>query len=116
MTWIAEQPVTWVLASGARREGRIAIGMPVAIADNEATCEYALDGLEYVAGPMRGAHKMQALCIALRFIGWKLHDFLAAGGRVLNEDGEDVSLKDVYGPLLAPLAPLDPDPEALDER
>jgi hypothetical protein len=101
MIWIAEQRVTWVLASGERREGRIAIGMPVAIADNEATCAYALDGLEYVAGPMRGADTMQALCIALRFIGWKLHDFLATGGRVL-DDGEDAGLEAAFGPLLAP--------------
>jgi hypothetical protein len=100
MTWIAELQVTWVLASGERRNGRIAIGMPVVVADNEASCAYALDGLEYVAGPMRGAHTMQALCMALRFVGLKLHTFLARGGRVLGDDGDDAGLEDVFGPLL----------------
>lgn len=52
---------------------------------------------------MRGADTMQALCIALRFIGWKLHAFLAAGGRVLDDDGEDAGVEAVFGPLLAPL-------------
>ena len=45
---------------------------------------------------------MQALCLALSFIGWKLHAFVAAGGRVLhdNEDGEEIALESVFGPLL----------------
>jgi hypothetical protein len=101
MTWIAEQRVTWALASGERRPGRIAIGMPIAISEVEASCWYALDGLEYVAGPMLGSDTMQALCMALRFVGWKLHAFLARGGRVLDDDGEDVGIEAVFGPLLA---------------
>jgi hypothetical protein len=100
MTWIAEQHVTWVLANGERRQGRIAIGMPAA-GEREASCAYALDGLEYVAGPMLGADTMQALCMALRFLGLRLRAFLASGGRVLDDDGEDVGLEDVFGPLLA---------------
>ncbi|HWO21606.1 MAG TPA: hypothetical protein VNO30_22710 [Kofleriaceae bacterium] len=101
MTWIAEQRVTWVLASGERRPGRIAIGMPIVVSDNEASCAYALDGLEYVAGPMLGAHTMQALCLALRFAGMRLHAFLVSGGHILNSDGEETGLEDVFGPLLA---------------
>lgn len=108
MTWIAEMQVTWIPASGERRPGRIAIGMPVAVSDDEASCLYALDGLEYVAGPMRGAHRMQALCQALCFIGWKLHDFVSRGGRVLNDDGEDVALDAVFGPLLTELVVAEP--------
>ncbi len=108
MTWIAELQVTWVLASGERRDGRIAIGMPVVVSDVEASCAYALDGLEYVAGPMRGSHTMQALCMALRFVGWKLHAFIAGGGRVLHNDGDDVALEDVFGPLLTELVAAEP--------
>jgi hypothetical protein len=100
MTWIAELQVIWVLASSERRPGRIAIGMPVVVSDIEASCAYALDGLEYVAGPVHGAHTMQALCTALSFVGWKLHAFLAGGGRVLHDTGDDVALEDVFGPLL----------------
>jgi hypothetical protein len=42
----------------------------------------------------------RALCIALGFIGWKLHAFLAAGGQVLNEDGEEAGVESIFGPLL----------------
>ena len=108
MTWIAELPVTWVLASGERRTGRIAIGMPLVVSDGEASCLYALDGLEYVAGPVLGAHTMQALCAALRLVGWKLHDFVARGGRVLHDTGDDVGLDDVFGPLLTELVVAKP--------
>ncbi len=100
MTWIAEQRVTWEFPSGERREGRIAIGAPVE-EYNEAVCAYALDGLEHVAGPIRGTDTMQALCLALRFVGVKLHAFLTAGGRVLDDAGEDAGIEATFGPLLA---------------
>jgi hypothetical protein len=100
--WIAEEHVIWAFPDGQRRKGRIAIGEPELAPGGETACAYALDGLEYVAGPLRGAGAMQALCSALRFVGWKLHAFLAAGGRVLHddEDGEEVSLESIFGPLL----------------
>jgi len=44
---------------------------------------------------------MQALCRVLRFLGLRLRAFLASGGRVLDDDGEDVGFEDVFGPLLA---------------
>ena len=101
MTWIAEQRVIWAFPSGERRDGRIAIGTPVARPEqNDALCAYALEGLEYVAGPMFGASAMQALCMALRFVGLKLRRFQAAGGIVLNEYGEEAGIEDVFGPLL----------------
>lgn len=98
-TWIAEQRVTWAFASGERRPGRIAIGMPVE-GESEAACPYALDGLEYVAGPILGGDTLQALCMALRFVGLRLHEFMAGGGRVLDDDGEDFGIEAVFGPLL----------------
>ena len=100
--WIAEEHVIWAFPDGQRRKGRIAIGEPELAPGGETVCAYALDGLEYVAGPIRGAGAMQALCIALSFIGWKLHTFSAHGGRVLHddEDLEEVDLESVFGPLL----------------
>lgn len=98
--WIAEQRVTWAFASGERRPGRIAIGMPMVVSDVEASCWYSLDGLEYVAGPVLGSDPLQALCMALRFVGLKLHTFMARGGRVLGDDGDDVGIEAVFGPLL----------------
>ena len=101
MKWIAEEHVIWAFPDGQRRKGRIAVGEPQPAPGGETDCHYALDGLEYVVGPLKGGGPMQALCIALRFIGWKLHDFLARGGRVLNDDGEDVGMEAIFGPLLA---------------
>jgi len=98
--WIAEEHVIWAFPDGQRRKGRIAIGEPELAPGGETDCAYALDGLEYVAGPLKGGGAMQALCIALSFIGWKLHAFLAAGGQVLNEDGEEAGVESIFGPLL----------------
>jgi hypothetical protein len=99
--WIAEEHVIWAFPDGTRKEGRIAIGEPELAPGGETNCAYALDGLEYVAGPIKGGGALQALCIALRFVGWKLYAFQAAGGRVLDEEGEEAGIESILGPLLS---------------
>ena len=67
-----------------------------------AGCEISLLG--YETGPrMRiyGENELQALLLALRFIGYRLHAFREAGGRVLFPDTEDdVPIDSLFGPLL----------------
>ena len=108
MTWLVEHPVTWVLPSGEQRSGRIAVGVPELVpgGGGDATCAFALDGLETGRGPLRGHGALQALLLALQFIGLMLHDYLARGYRVLDPDQTydpdlaTAGLISVFGPLI----------------
>ena len=103
MTWIAEMAVVFVDEHGKRTPGRIAIGMPQP-GDRDWRCAAALDGWFTSVGPILGGSPMQALVLALRFLGAMLHEWLAGGGRVLTEDGTDARVDVVFGPLLRPAA------------
>lgn len=103
-TWIAEQQVVWVFPDGERRPGRIAFGQPLVVpgGDGEARCAYALDGLEEIGDPLSGDGTLEALILAVRFVGWRLHVFSARGGHVTREgDFYPARFKDLFGPLLA---------------
>jgi len=103
-TWLAEQPVIWVFPDGERRPGRIAVGMLEMISDQQARCTIALDGFE----PPRsivGEGALQALLLALQLGGYRLHDFISRGGRVLSPAGDDVGLAAIFGPLFTTAAP-----------
>jgi len=112
-TWIAEEPVVFVHPDGERVAGRIAIGMPVWIDANGASCAISLDGFETFRGPIHGGSPLQALLLAARLLGMRLHDFRSRGGRVLypgggadeDEDAE-VPLEAIFGPYLAPPGPV----------
>lgn len=115
MTWIAEHEVIWLLPSGERRPGRIAIGIPEAIAATEeegehAWCAYALDGLPSPAGGRAGgADTLQALWHALQMIGFRLYWLFSDGGRVLYPPDEDRATEDPQGDtagLISMLGPL----------
>lgn len=103
MTWIAEMPVVFVTASGQRVSGRIAIGLPER-GDDDVRCPVALDGMLPRVGPIIGGSAMQALALAMSFLGAMLNDWLASGGRVLNEDGTDARVDVIFGSLLRPVA------------
>lgn len=116
VTWIAEHKVTWILPSGERRPGRIAIGVPEAIAATEeaaehAWCAYVLDGLPSAMGQARragGADTLQALWHAMQMIGLHLYLSFADGVRVLYPE-EDEQTEDPLGDtahLLGLLGPL----------
>lgn len=105
-TWIAEERVVFVLPSGERREGRIAIGMPE-LRETDAQCHIALDGLEKTYR-IYGVTPLHALMLAIQFAGYRLHDFVDRGGKVLfDDDGEPITheaalarLQGYFGPLL----------------
>lgn len=100
-TWIAEEKVVFLHSDGRRNAGRIAVASPVQIDAGEAHCGVALDGFHAVPGPIIGASTLQALLLAVRFLGMRLHDFVATGGRVLHpDDDSDVPLDALFGALL----------------
>ena len=52
-------------------------------------------------GDRHGASTLQALVLAVRFLGRRLNDFLSTGGRVLDPHGDsDVPLESLFGKLL----------------
>jgi uncharacterized protein YndB with AHSA1/START domain len=98
--WIAERDVVFVAPDGTRTRGRIAVGRPRQISEGEARCPIALDGLERLR-PISGNDSLQALLLAIRFLGMRLHDHLARGHRVVEpDDDEDVGLDNYFGALL----------------
>ncbi len=99
-TWIAEERVVFVLPDGRRSVGRIAVGLPTVGPDN-ASCLISLDGLEPCPS-IGGVSTLQALLLATRFLGMRLHDFRSCGGRVLDpETDEELDVRALFGPLLA---------------
>jgi hypothetical protein len=102
--WIAEDRVIFLHPNGVRVPGRIAVGAPVLITEGvEADCMIALDGFEVYGLPFKGTSTLQALLMAVQFIGWRLHNFISNGGRVLDpNDGSDFGLEAYFGPLLRP--------------
>jgi hypothetical protein len=100
-TWIAEEQVIFVHPDGQRNVGRIALGLPVEVDATEATCPVALDGFHRIHGPIHGGSTLQALLLAMQFLGMRLHDFVSKGGRVLYPDDDaDVPLHALFGALL----------------
>ena len=115
-TWIAEERVVFVQPDGTRVAGRIAVGLPTQAPEN-AWCPVVLDGMER-STRIGGETTLQALLLAVSFLGMRLHDFLSRGGRVLYpakgageaETGDlDFALDALFGPLLREpeLRPLD---------
>jgi hypothetical protein len=103
-TWIAEQRVIWVFPDGERRPGRIAVGEPWVVpgGNGEARCACLLEGLEDTGDPLAGDGTFEALIIAVRFLGWRLHVFASHGGYVTRQDDfYPTRFKDLFGPLLA---------------
>jgi hypothetical protein len=89
---IAEYHVIWVLPSGERQPGRIAIcapePSPYPDVENDTTwaCWWFLEGLWHRSQPALGDGSLQPLIAALEMIGHELHAFIARGGRVLMPD------------------------------
>jgi len=115
-TWIAEERVVFLHANGHRSAGRIAIVAPMQ-RDQDCACAVALDGLQR-PGTIFGDTTLQALLLAAQFLGFRLHDFISRGGRVLlSPDDETTDHEDVDAPLSASFGPLlrHPEPPSSDD-
>jgi hypothetical protein len=100
-TWIAEEQVIWLYTDGSRVPGRIAVGLPMQITDDEAHCMVALDGLDHLSFPMLGSSPLQVLLLAVRHLGMRIQDFMSKGGRVLDPvDDANFGIEHLFGPLL----------------
>jgi hypothetical protein len=81
--------VIWVLPSGERRHGRIAICAPEPDphpdVEEDATWAFwwFLEGLWSKPRPALGSGSLQPLILALKMIGYELHALIASGGQVL---------------------------------
>ena len=109
--WIAELPVVFVKVGGSRIVGRIAIGTPYRAPGGEARCPVAIDGLYSRLNDIAGDGNLQALLLAIRFVGNLLTDFCEKGGKlfhpsaVSDEDesldpGYEIELSSFFGPLV----------------
>jgi hypothetical protein len=59
-------------------------------------CEWDRGGIT-PASTLRAGDSLQVLIIALQYLAWELHAFVARGGRVVDRDGDDVDLPSVSG-------------------
>ena len=100
--WIADETFVFLHPGGHRTAGRVAIGMPRVMPEGEARCAVHIDGIDYGGGDgIAGETTLQALCLAMRFAGYQLHDFVQRGGVVRDESDEyEVNLDHWFGPLL----------------
>jgi hypothetical protein len=97
---IAEEPVIWVMPDGERRPGRIAIGAPSKMGDGEVRCEFLLDGLE-PTDSVSGGSTFEALILAVRLLGNRLHVFASRGGSVEHAGFHyDSWFRDLFGSLV----------------
>ncbi len=101
--WIAEENVVFVHASGARVTGRIAVAAPV-VRELDCACDVVLEGLER-SQTIFGASTLQALLLAVGYLGMRLHDHRSRGLKVEHVDaagehsGADM-IATLFGPLL----------------
>jgi hypothetical protein len=110
--WIAEFRVVIVHPDGRRIPGHIAVGQPYTLAGGdpassyESHCPIEIDGLYSRLHPIIGGGTLQALLLAVQFLGTLLHSFVESGGRVLDaEDGSEVTLAAMFGPMLRKMEP-----------
>ena len=91
----------FVLPDGRRATGRILVGKPRAGPRN-AECVVALEGLRGALGgrpTIHGEDTLQALTLGIQFLATLLRQFIAAGGRVLDREGNDAALEATFGAL-----------------
>ena len=105
--------MVFVLASGERIVGRIAVAAPVE-SELGCACDVVLEGLER-GTTIYGATTLQALLLGVRFLGMRLHDHRSRGLRVelvddaaddVADDGaraDDTGDGDVVATLFGPL-------------
>jgi hypothetical protein len=104
---IAELRLLGVRSDGSRVSITVAVGQPYRGAHHWG-CPVALTGLHDRLSDIAGDDALQALCLAVRFAGLRLADFVAKGGRLYSEnggpeaDGTELPLDAYFGPLIEP--------------
>jgi hypothetical protein len=105
--WIAEERVVFVDAHGTRTEGRIAVGTPYRAEGGEMRCPISLEGFDPPGQDIAGESSLQALLLAIRFAGRRIHSFREGGGRIVyptDVDGTDIdvdfAIESYFGPLI----------------
>jgi hypothetical protein len=104
---MAEEEVVFVHPDGRRVAGRIAIGAPFN-AGRECAIEVSLQGIEpRLSTKIYGETTLQALMLGIRFMGYRLHDFLEKGGRIVYGDDQAFPIDAYFAGLLTdpPRAP-----------
>lgn len=77
------------------------MGLPVQVDSMEARCAAALDGFDPRPIAISGSSTLQALLLAVQFLGMRLHDCVSKGARVLDpDDDSDIPPGALFGPLL----------------
>lgn len=100
MSWMADEEVVFVHADGRRVAGRIALGAPIA-SGREVSVEVSLQGIEpRLSTKIYGETTLQALMLGIRFMGYRLHDFLQKGGRVVYGDNQPFPIDSYFAGLL----------------
>jgi hypothetical protein len=100
---IAEASVIWVMPSGERRPGRIAICAPepdpCPEVDDRTTwaCWWYLEGMWHRPCRTLGDGSLQPLMLALEMIGYELHAFMSRGGKALTPGEEEAGFSGVLG-------------------
>jgi hypothetical protein len=96
------------MPDGSRRPGRIAIGQPVKRPTGEFGCAVLADAMSTRVFTIFGVDGMQALMLALTFMGWELERFVSSGGRALYapSDKEEDEQGDVEFDLALLMGPL----------
>jgi hypothetical protein len=115
---IAEAHVIWVLPSGERRPGRIAICAPEPApypdVENCTTwaCWLWMEGIWIQPSRTLGDGSLQPLILALKMIGYELHAFISRGGKVLTPGEEEAGSAGALVSLRLLIRRLDDPPPA----
>lgn len=97
---MAEEEVVFVHPDGRRVAGRIAIGAPLT-SGRECSVEVSLQGVEpRLSTKIYGETTLQALMLGIRFMGYRLHDFLQKGGRIEYGDRQAFPIDAYFAGLL----------------
>ena len=74
----------FVTANGARIAGRIAVAAPV-VREQDCACDVVIEGLDE-SYTIYGESTLQALLLAVQFLGSRLHDYQSRGVRFEADD------------------------------
>src|SRR5689334_25352694 len=84
-SWIAEERLRAMRASGEFFEVRVRLGQPYAVASDEWACTVAVEGLHGKLHDIHGTSSLQALCLAASLARQLLTQFVEDGGALYSD-------------------------------